>query len=149
MHTGIETVNWASNSAFLTFGKIRIRSLPISSLPLLVLLHWDIGNDGEPHCACAAGAASRWERWCTLPPELRYISSAWQKLGVALSKEWRTTGSVGGVTHTEPESSVVVPTAGSGGLRGSSESFSCPKWTVFHVSAVWLVLCQSKRSYQV
>lgn len=49
----------ASNSAFLTFGKIRIRSLPISSLPLLVLLHWDIGNDGEPWGACAAVAAQQ------------------------------------------------------------------------------------------
>lgn len=52
MRTGAETVKQASNSAFVSLRKIRIRSLPISSLPLLVLLHWDIGNDREPQRAC-------------------------------------------------------------------------------------------------
>lgn len=36
---------------------MRKRNIPISSLPLLVLLHWDIGNDGEAQRACAAEAA--------------------------------------------------------------------------------------------
>ncbi|CAB1443777.1 unnamed protein product [Pleuronectes platessa] len=31
---------------------------PLVLLPPLVLLHWEIGNDGEPHCACARAGAS-------------------------------------------------------------------------------------------
>ena len=124
--------------------KIRIRSLPISSLPLLVLLHWDIGNDGEPHCACVAGAASRWERWCTLPTELRYMSSAWQKLGTQLWHNLETTGCVGGVTHTVLSFSVMALSGGVWGPSGAPEGASAIIGKVKNnICVIWLILFQS------
>lgn len=57
MYSGSEALTRTEKSAFVRLLKMRKRNIPISSLPVLVLLHWDIGNDGEAQRACAAEAA--------------------------------------------------------------------------------------------
>lgn len=122
MRTGAEIAKRASNSASASLGKIRISSLPISSLPLLVLLHWDIGNDGEPHCACAElnqPADGRGDaRFLT------YTSSAWPKGGKKKGEKVRGNLDVrvGMGPHTESQPEPAGPILRPEGPPGTPEA---------------------------
>lgn len=101
VHPSAERVTERSEEALQMKRKIRIRSLPISSL--LLLLHWNTGDDGEPSCACAGtGCQQMGERWCTfysgaLHGMQEMCGAEAAKLGIKQVEEW-----LGWVTDTKP-----------------------------------------------